>query len=385
MRVPEAVGREDGAGRVDHDHPQPQEDQDHQEQPVVGAHLARHGSGLREGPDLLGEHLAPVLVVAEHVEGRARGREEDDVARRGQRRRPAHRRRAWTRPSSTRVTARSAGPIVARPSPIRTAALTRPAPRPASGSKCWPLSRPPAISTIGSSNAARAFSVASTLVPFESLKKRDAVPVARPARAGAGRPGSRGSPSGAARAARRARRRTPSRRATFSRLWAPRRKISPTGQTGVVPTPPKRSVTQPSRTHAPSTTGSRRLNQRRRAPTREAERGGARVVGVQDRPVLGALAPEDARLGVGVRGRGSRADRGGPASGSAPPRRAAGSVRPSRAGSSRPPRRPAVGREPRAPRPRAAGRCCRRRDRPAGLRRGARRSAPSSWSCRSFR
>ena len=45
--------------------------------------------------------------------------------------------------------------------------------------------------------------------------------------------------------------------------------MSPTGQTAVS-MPPKRSVTQPSRTHAPSTTGSRRLNQRRRAPTREA-------------------------------------------------------------------------------------------------------------------
>ena len=56
---------------------------------------------------------------------------------------------------------------------------------------------------------------------------------------------------------------------TFSRLWAPRRKISPTGQTGWS-TPAKRSVTQPSRIHAPSTTGSRRLNQRRRAPTRGA-------------------------------------------------------------------------------------------------------------------
>ena len=71
--------------------------------------------------------------------------------------------------SSTRVTPRSAGPIVARPSPIRMAALTRPRAASASASKRCPLSRPPAISTIGSSNAARAFSVASTFVPFESL------------------------------------------------------------------------------------------------------------------------------------------------------------------------------------------------------------------------
>ena len=71
--------------------------------------------------------------------------------------------------SSTWVTPRSAGPRVARPSPITIAALTRPRAASASASKRWALSRPPAISTIGSSKAARAFSVASTFVPFESL------------------------------------------------------------------------------------------------------------------------------------------------------------------------------------------------------------------------
>ena len=114
-----------------------------------------------------------------------------------------------------------------------------------------------------------------------------------------------------AREPRRAAPRTPSRRARSRRCGRPGGRSRRRGQTaGLVP--PRRSVTQPSRTHAPSTTGSRRLNQRRRARDARGQRGGAGVVGVQRRPSPRAWRRKIRAFALPRTRPGSRADRGGP-------------------------------------------------------------------------
>ena len=105
---------------------------------------------------------------------------------------------------------------------------------------------------------------------------------------------------------------------TSLRMWRPITCTADTGTIGSL-TPPCRSTMCPASTVNPSAASSSRYA-RAGAPSPRAKRARRQVVGVDDRPVVGRLALEDARLGGGVRLDRSGADRDGRARSSAAPR-----------------------------------------------------------------
>ena len=170
---------------------------------------------------------------------------------------------------------------------------------------------PPAISTIGSSKLSRAFMVDVDVRALRVVVEGDAAAGRVPTRSGAATPRKRPI------AARIASGETPASRAhavaasTFSTLCCAAQEDLDSGadlldvtvelrrDPAVADEHPVRQLTAPAEPeHA--------------APApREASAGGAGVVGVQDRAVGRRLVREDPRLGLPVRRRRSRADRGG--------------------------------------------------------------------------
>ena len=173
------------------------------------------------------------------------------------------RRTASSRSAAASVRARPAARKLApRPgplSPIRTAATARSATTGARARRSIPLSRPPAIRTIGGSNARSAAITASGWVPCESLTNRTPSTSAT---------GSRrcSTPVNAAAASRMASGASPNRSPTaiaaraLETLWAPGMASSPTGMmrppgpVAAGPPPATGSRSTPAATIQPSTT-----------------------------------------------------------------------------------------------------------------------------------
>src|SRR5262249_25565747 len=125
VRVVEPIGGDDRARRVDHHHAPAQEGEHHEEEPAVRAHLARHqGDSGRASTSAL--KTPPRCSWSRNMPKEAHAGESSTPSP-GPARAAARSTASAIDPASwTAVTARRAGPRVARPSPMRTAALTRP-------------------------------------------------------------------------------------------------------------------------------------------------------------------------------------------------------------------------------------------------------------------
>ena len=179
-RIAEILGRDRHGGGGDHDEPDQEERGREAEGDAVPgeghalarANSVRHGRGVHarasERAHRGGEHLAPMVVVAKHVEARAGRRQEHGVAR-GARRPPRPPpRRAWSARVRWGTPPRARPRWPARPCRSSTACRTLLRKAAASGAKSWPLPSPPAISTSGPGMPDTAARVAPTLVPLES-------------------------------------------------------------------------------------------------------------------------------------------------------------------------------------------------------------------------